>query len=137
MPRPLAVEPTASCVREPSTDLPDAFVHYASLCEGCSAQSFSMVVQVGNRGTARIGADTLSVEVLGEVDGVERSLDTLQLSDAIPSGQVLAGIALEVQGASASDFDAILIRVADVVDDCEPGNDVMRFVGPFCTHHMD
>lgn len=130
LPAARSVTPTPSCER-------DAYVHYNSICERCEADGFGVIVQVGNRGTLAIAAGTLRIEVFGEGEDETRMLTTRAVDEAIASGEVREGVAIAIEGEPLDELESIGIRVSGLMDDCQPGNDALGLIGPFCEPHLD
>ena len=93
-------------------DKPDLYLNILDICRNeCADNSITVLVAIGNTGTLDIDR-TIIVNIYGvDVAGNRQLLDLQFVNTAIPSGQQLAGIEVEVMHPLMSSFVDIVATV--------------------------
>jgi hypothetical protein len=111
--------------------MPDLTVAPAARCEvDCDVGSVVLWVHPGNRGAAE--PDGARLDVYTVEDGERSLLQSRPVETSLPAGWYADSMQFDLRGLEWDDIDALVFRIATDVEDCQPDNDELNFVGPFC-----
>jgi hypothetical protein len=111
------------------TAAPDLVVQLAEGCEVfCIADSLVLWVYVGNEGASPLALGA-TVEVYATKDGVETLVTSQAVPGPIAPGQFLDAIIFDIP---ATDVDLLRIAGKTMEEECEPGNNEVMKMFPFC-----
>ena len=112
--------------------LADLTLTPAGRCEvDCEDDRVVFWVHPGNKGQADVTGARLHVYVLK--DGERELVDVLELDGMdLPAGWYADSVAIDLAGYDAEDLGAFIVRIEGNTTDCDPSNDELNVLGPFC-----